>query len=71
MSAPPVARLPWFLRVLVAFIRRELAALGGYRTAFIIRIFGFGLAAASLLFLSRFVGAAINPHLAVYRGNYL
>ncbi len=71
MSGPPVARLPWFLRVLVAFIRRELAALGGYRTAFIIRIFGFGLAAASLLFLSRFVGAAINPHLAVYRGNYL
>lgn len=71
MSAAAVARFPWFLRVLVAFIRRELAALGGYRTAFIIRIFGFGLAAASLLFLSRFVGAAINPHLAVYRGNYL
>lgn len=71
MSAAAVARLPWFLRVLVAFIRRELAALGGYRTAFIIRIFGFGLAVGSLLFLSRFVGAAINPHLAVYRGNYL
>jgi ABC-2 type transport system permease protein len=71
VSAAAVARFPWFLRVLVAFIRRELAALGGYRTAFIIRIFGFGLAAASLLFLSRFVGAAINPHLAVYRGNYL
>jgi len=71
VSAAAVARLPWFLRVLVAFIRRELAALGGYRTAFIIRIFGFGLAVGSLLFLSRFVGAAINPHLAVYRGNYL
>ncbi len=71
MSAPAVARFPWFVRVLVAFVRRELAALGGYRTAFLVRIFGFGLAAASLLFLSRFVGAAINPHLAVYRGNYL
>ncbi len=71
MSAAAIARFPWFLRVLVAFIRRELAALGGYRTAFVIRIFGFGLAASSLLFLSRFVGAAINPHLAAYRGNYL
>jgi ABC-2 type transport system permease protein len=71
VSAPAVARFPWFVRVLVAFVRRELAALGGYRTAFLVRIFGFGLAAASLLFLSRFVGAAINPHLAVYRGNYL
>jgi ABC-2 type transport system permease protein len=71
VSAAAIARFPWFLRVLVAFIRRELAALGGYRTAFVIRIFGFGLAASSLLFLSRFVGAAINPHLAAYRGNYL
>ena len=71
MSAAAIARLPWFLRVLAAFIRRELAALGGYRTAFFIRLFGFGLAAGSLLFLSRFVGAAVNPHLAAYRGNYL
>jgi len=71
MSAAALARLPWFLRVLAAFIRRELAALGGYRTAFVMRLFGFGLAAASLLFMSRFVGAAVNPHLAAYRGNYL
>jgi ABC-2 type transport system permease protein len=71
VSAAPVAPLPWFLRVLGAFIRRELAALGGYRTAFFMRLFGFGLAAGSLLFLSRFVGAAVNPHLAAYRGNYL
>lgn len=70
MSASAVS-LPWFLRVLVAFVRRELAALGGYRTAFVIRILGFGLAVGSLLFLSRFVGAAVNPHLAAYRGNYL
>jgi ABC-2 type transport system permease protein len=62
---------PWFLRVLLAFVRREMAALGGYRAAFVIRLFGIGLAVGSLLFLSRFVGAAVNPHLAAYRGNYL
>ncbi len=71
MSGPPPRPLTWFLRVFGAFVRRELAAVGGYRTALVIRLFGFGLAAASLLFLSRFVGAAMNPHLAVYRGNYL
>jgi ABC-2 type transport system permease protein len=61
----------WFLRVLYAFVRRELGAVGGYRTAFVIRILGFGLAVCSLLFLSRFVGAVVNPHLVAYRGNYL
>jgi ABC-2 type transport system permease protein len=70
VTAAP-APLPWFVRVLLAFIRRELAALGAYRTAFFIRMFGFGLAVGSLLFLSRFVGAAVNPHLALYHGNYL
>ena len=48
-----------------------MSALGGYRTAFFIRLFGFALAVGSLLFLSRFVGAAVKPHLAAYRGNYL
>ena len=71
MSAAAVPRLPWFARVLAAFVRRELAALGGYRMAFVIRVLGFGLAIGSLLFLSRFVGAAVNPHLTLYRGNYL
>jgi ABC-2 type transport system permease protein len=65
------ARPLWFARVLVAFVRREISAVGGYRMAFVIRVLGFGLAVASLLFLSRFVGAAVNPHLALYRGNYL
>ena len=65
------ARLTWFSRVLSAFIRREMAAMGGYRTAFVIRLMGFGLAVGSLLFLSRFIGAAVNPHLSAYRGNYL
>jgi ABC-2 type transport system permease protein len=54
-----------------AFIRRELAALGGYRAAFVIRVLGVGLAVASMVFLSRFVGAAVNPHLESYGGNYL
>jgi ABC-2 type transport system permease protein len=61
----------WFARVFAAFVRRELSAVGGYRTAFVIRLFGFVLAVGSLLFLSRFVGAAANPHLTSYRGNYL
>ncbi len=67
----PVAPLRWFARVLVAFVQRELSAVGAYRMAFAVRLLGFGLAVGSLLFLSRFVGAAVNPHLAAYHGNYL
>jgi ABC-2 type transport system permease protein len=63
--------LPWFGRIFVAFVRRELSALGGYRGAFFIRLFGFALAIGSILFLSRFVGASANPHMSAYRGNYL
>ena len=61
----------WFGRVMLAFIRRELSALGGYRAAFFIRILGLVTAVASMVFLSRFVGAAANPHLAAYGSNYL
>ncbi len=61
----------WFARVMWAFIRRELSALGGYRSAFVIRILGLALAVGSMVFLSRFVGASANPHLAGYGGNYL
>jgi len=63
--------LAWFGRVFAAFVRREMSALGGYRGAFAIRLFGFALAIGSILFLSRFVGATANPHLTAYRGNYL
>jgi len=66
-----VSDLIWFSRVFRAFVRRELSALGGYRGAMFIRLFGFALAIGSILFLSRFVGASVNPHLAAYRGNYL
>ena len=61
----------WFLRVVWAFIRRELAAMGGYRAAFVIRILGVVLAVASMMFMARFVSAAANPHLARYGGDYL
>jgi ABC-2 type transport system permease protein len=61
----------WYARIMWAFIRRELSALGGYRSAFVIRVLGLGLAIASMVFLARFVGAAANPYLAGYRGNYL
>jgi len=66
-----VSGLRWFLAVLLAFIRRELTALGGYRAAFFIRIFGLALGVGAMVFLSRFVGSAANPHLAAYGGNYL
>ena len=66
-----LASIPWFGRVFVAFVRREMSALGGYRGAFAVRLFGFALAIGSILFLSRFVDASANPHLTAYRGNYL
>jgi ABC-2 type transport system permease protein len=72
MERRPAPAWPiWFGRVFVGFVRRELSAVGGYRSAFLMRLFGFVLAVGSLLFLSRFVGAAVNPHLAAYHGNYL
>ena len=71
----PPDRLPgrtrWFLRVLLAFGRRELFARSGYRLSFLLRGFSFVFAAVSLVFFSRFVGASANPHLAPYGGSYL
>jgi ABC-2 type transport system permease protein len=61
----------WFARVLVAFVRREVAAVGGYRAALVVRLLGVVTAVGSMVFLARFVGAAVNPHLDAYRGNYL
>jgi len=63
--------MTWFVRVLWAFIRRELSAVGGYQAAFVIKVLGVALAVGSMVFLSRFVGAAANPHLVQYGGNYL
>jgi ABC-2 type transport system permease protein len=61
----------WFLRVAAAFVRRELASIAGYRGAFVSHVAGFAFLIVGLVFFSRFVGAASNPHLAAYGGNYL
>jgi ABC-2 type transport system permease protein len=63
--------LTWFGRVLVAFVRRELVAAASYRAAFFTRVLGFGLLVVSLVFFSRFVGAAANPYMNAFGGNYL
>jgi ABC-2 type transport system permease protein len=68
---PPPAAPVWFARVLVAYVRRELSALGGYRVALFIRLLGFVSVVGTLLFVSRFVGAAVNPYLTGYGGSYL
>ena len=67
----PPSRPLWFFRVLLAFVRRELAEASRYRLAFLTRFFAFGLAALSLYFFSRFIGGGENRHLASYGGNYL
>jgi ABC-2 type transport system permease protein len=64
-------RLRWFLRVLAANVRRDLAESSRYRIAFLTRAAGFVLAALSLYFFSRFIGGEDNQHLRPYGGNYL
>lgn len=71
VAVPPPGRMLWFMRVLVAFARREARTIAGYRIAFAVRGAAFGLTVLSLAFLSRLVGAADNPHLAAYGGDYL
>ncbi len=61
----------WFARSLRAFVRRELVAMSGYRAAFATRAAGFVFAVVGMVFFARFVGAAANPHMAAYGGNYL
>jgi ABC-2 type transport system permease protein len=68
-GSPP--HIVWLWRVLWAFARREFFARSGYRIAFLLRGFSFVFAAVSLVFFSRFVGSAANPHLLPYGGNYL
>jgi ABC-2 type transport system permease protein len=72
VTPPPLpGALTWFGRALAAFVRRELAAMSGYRAALFSRVFTFVTAVVGLIFLSRFVGAAANPHMVAYGGNYL
>jgi ABC-2 type transport system permease protein len=70
VSAPPAPPL-WFARVLVAFVRRELAQVSRHRFQVLTRTAGFAFAVVSLYFFSRFVGAAPNRYLAAYGGDYL
>jgi ABC-2 type transport system permease protein len=69
--SPHPGHLRWFLRVLAANVRRDLAESSRYRIAFLTRAAGFVLAALSLYFFSRFIGAEGNHHLRPYGGNYL
>lgn len=77
-AAPPgIAPAPsppawlWFSRVLVAFARREIATLSGYRVALVVRLLSFSISVLALAFFSRMVGAAVNPYLASFGGDYL
>lgn len=61
----------WFWRVLAAFARREVATMSGYRVALVVRLLSFGFSVLALAFFSRMVGAAVNPYLASFGGDYL
>jgi ABC-2 type transport system permease protein len=69
--ATPPGGAVWFARVLWAYARREFLSRSGYRLSFLLRGASFAFAAVSLVFFSRFVGAAANPHLLPYGGSYL
>lgn len=72
MTSSPSPRAPlWFMRVLLAFARREARTVAGYRVAFIVRAAAFGFSILALAFMARLVGAANNAHLAPYGGDYL
>src|SRR4029079_19414309 len=70
VSAPPALPL-LFARVLMAFVRRELAQISRHRFYVLTRTAAFGFAVVSLYFFSRFVGATPNQHLQPYGGDYL
>jgi ABC-2 type transport system permease protein len=64
-------RWVWFVRILQAFVRREIAEAARFRFAFLLRFLSFGVGVLSLYFFSRFVDAGQNDHLARYGGDYL
>jgi ABC-2 type transport system permease protein len=59
------------MRALRAFARRELVAMSGYRASFAMRAVGIFFAVIGVVYFSRFVSAAANPHMEAYGGNYL
>lgn len=70
-EAPSPPAWLWFCRVLMAFARREIATMSGYRVALVVRLLSFGISVLALAFFSRMVGAAVNPYLASFGGDYL
>lgn len=70
-AAPSPPSWLWFCRALVAFARREVATMSGYRVAVVVRLLSFGISVMALAFFSRMVGAAVNPYLASFGGDYL
>lgn len=71
LGVPAPGPLLWFGRVFLAFVTREARTIAGYRIAFALRGAAFALTVLALAFLSRLVGAATNPHLVAYGGDYL
>jgi ABC-2 type transport system permease protein len=65
--------LPWFARVLWAYIRRELAAVAAYRAAAFTRLAGFAMMLVSLVFFARFMDHVVSPPVAasMFGGHYL
>jgi ABC-2 type transport system permease protein len=45
--------------------------MSGYRVALVVRLLSFGISVLALAFFSRMVGAAVNPYLAAFGGDYL
>lgn len=54
----------------LAFVKRDFALERSYRLAFIMRLFGMFMGVASFYFVSRLIGAAANPYLKAYDGDY-
>jgi len=61
----------WFGRIFLATVRREIAEVGRYRMAVLVRLLTLALGAISFYFLSQFVGVAPNHHLERYGSSYL
>lgn len=54
----------------VAFFRRDLAVALSYRAAFVMQFLGIFIGVASFYFISKLFGAAANPYLGDFGGNY-
>lgn len=55
---------------ILAFVKRDFTLERSYRMAFFMRLAGMFLGVASFFFVSRLIGAAANPYLTAYNGDY-